>query len=305
VTELLPGEALSEETRPDDATPVDRTPAARVAGRGWLIFPRPNSEARTRLFCFPFAGGGAATFRPWADRLDPSIEVVAIEPPGRQTRIDEAPIRDMEHFVRDLVPELLPFLDKPFAAYGHCLGALTLFETVRALLRRGGAAPVHVFVSGARAPDELHRQQQFELNLLVRLCGLPNYDIFEPVHRQADDVFAEVLREFKILATDSFLSEPELRRLILPVIRAEFEMSSNYRFAPDGAWDMPITCLTGLHDTYVSAENAAAWSRFTTGRFELITVETDHFLVVEDDEVLIRVVNRELTHPRPSRADEV
>jgi surfactin synthase thioesterase subunit len=59
--------------------------------------------------------------------------------------------------------------------------------------------------------------------------------------------------------------------------------------------DAPITCLTGLHDTYVTAENAAAWSRFTTGRFQLITVETDHFLVVDDAELLLGVVDRELT----------
>jgi surfactin synthase thioesterase subunit len=250
------------------------------------------------LLCFPFAGGGAATFRPWIERLDPSIELVAIEPPGRQSRIEEAPIRDMQSFVHDLVPELLPFLDKPFAVYGHCLGALTLFETVRELVRRGEAAPVHIFVSGARAPDELHRQQKFELNLLVRLCSLPDYDIFTPIHRQSDDVFAEVLREFKVLATESFLSDPELRRLILPVIRAEFEMSSNYRYTPDGTFDAPITCLTGLRDTYVTPENASAWGRFTTGPFQLITVETDHFLIVDDAELLIRVLNRELTTPR-------
>jgi surfactin synthase thioesterase subunit len=201
----------------------------------------------------------------------------------------------METFVRELVPEIVPLLDKPYAVYGHCLGALTLFETVRELLRQGQAAPMHVFVSGARAPDELHRQQKFELNLLVRLCRLPSYDIFSPVHRQSDDVFAEVLREFKVLATETFLGDPELRRLILPVIRAEFEMSSNYRYAAGATLDAPITCLTGLHDTYVTAENAAAWSRFTTGRFQLITVETDHFLVVDDAELLLGVVDRELT----------
>jgi acyl transferase domain-containing protein/surfactin synthase thioesterase subunit len=296
VTQLFPDATLPQQAPPaPENGAAGRGWATVVAGRGWLVFPRPNAEARMRLFCFPFAGGGAATFRPWADRLDPSIEVVAIEPPGRQTRIDEAPIRDMETFVGDLVPELLPFLDKPFAVYGHCLGALTLFETVRELHRQDREAPVHIFVSGARTPDELHRQQNFELTLLVRLCGLPNYDIFTPVHRQSDDVFAEVLREFKVLATESLLSDPELRRLILPVIRAEFEMSSNYRYTPDVTLDAPITCLTGLRDTYVTADNAAAWGRFTTGRFELITVETDHFLVVDDDELLIDVVNRELT----------
>jgi surfactin synthase thioesterase subunit len=153
-------------------------------------------------------------------------------------------------------------------------------------------------VSGARAPDELHNQQEFELNLLVRLCRLPKYDIFVPVHRQADDVFAEALREFKVLATESFLGDPELRRLIMPVIRAEFEMTSNYRYTPDAIFDAPITCLTGVHDTYVTPENAAAWKKFTTGPFRLITAETDHFLVVEDETLLIDVLNAELQSER-------
>ena len=295
VAGLVPDAAVPIEARPDDDAATHHKSAARVAGGGWLIFPRPNFEARTRLFCFPFAGGGAATFRGWPERLHPTVELVAIEPPGRQTRIDEATISDMHTFVSDLIPNLLPVLDKPFAVYGHCLGALTLFETVRELRRQQRPAPVHIFVSGARAPDELHRQQEFELNLLVRLCRLPKYDIFVPVHRQSDDVFAEALREFKVLATESFLGDPELRRLILPVIRAEFEMTSNYRYTPDAIFDTPITCLTGVHDTYVTPENAAAWKKFTTGPFRLITADTDHFLVVEDEKLLIDVLNAELT----------
>jgi surfactin synthase thioesterase subunit/NAD(P)-dependent dehydrogenase (short-subunit alcohol dehydrogenase family) len=270
---------------------------ARVAGDGWLIFHRPNPAATTRLFCFPFAGGGALTFRSWAPHLDPRIELVAIEPPGRQTRLGEPPIRAVATFVERLVPALLPFLDKPFAVYGHCLGALTLFETVRALMRRHGQAPIHAFVSGARPPDELHRQQDFETNLLEKLLKVPGYSVFEPIYRQPDEVFAEAILQFNVLATESLLSDGELRRLLLPVIRAEFEMSSKYRYAPDDPWDVPITCLTGTRDTYVSAANARSWSRFTARRFQLFMVETEHFLIVDDDQFVIRVLNHELANP--------
>jgi acyl transferase domain-containing protein/surfactin synthase thioesterase subunit/acyl carrier protein len=271
--------------------------APRVAGEGWLIFHRPIPAAKTRLFCFPFAGGGAATFREWTQYLDPSVELVAIEPPGRQTRIDEPPIRDLKTYLQRLVPALLPFLDKPFAVYGHCLGALTLFETVRTLMRDHRIAPKHVFVSGTRAPDELQRPQDFETKLLERLLALPGYSVFEPIYRQPDDVFAEAIRHFNVIETDSFLSDPELRRLILPVIRAEFEMSSRYRYVPEPPWDIPITCLTGIHDTYVTPANANAWSRFTTKRFQLFMVDTEHFLIVDENQFLIRVLNRELANP--------
>ncbi len=268
-----------------------------VASNRWLVIHRPNPEAGLRLLAFPFAGGGAATFRPWADQLDPAIELVAIEPPGRQTRIDEAPIREIESLLQQLVPELLPFLDKPFAVYGHCLGALTLFETVRRLIGAHGIAPIHIFVSGARPPDELQRHQEFETDLLDQLLKLPGYNLFEPIHRQSDEVFSEAIRRFNVVATQSLVQDPELRRLILPAIRAEFEMASNYRYAPEPPWDIPITCLTGVHDTYVSAENARSWGRFTNKRFQLFTLDSEHFIVVDDDRFLIRVINRELTSP--------
>jgi acyl transferase domain-containing protein/surfactin synthase thioesterase subunit len=271
--------------------------AARVEGDGWLIFHRPNPGATTRVFCFPFAGGGAATFRSWAPHLDPRIELVAIEPPGRQTRLDEPPIRAVATFVECLVPALLPFLDKPFAVYGHCLGALTLFETVRALIRQHRRVPVHVFVSGARPPDELHRHQEFETSLLEKLLKVPGYSVFEPIHRQPDEVFAEAILQFNVLATESLLGDRELRRLLLPVIRAEFEMSSKYRYTPEAPWDVPLTCLTGTRDAYVSPENARSWSRFTTRRFQLFMVETEHFLIVDDDQFVIRVLNHELANP--------
>ena len=290
-------ELFPELTPTPEESGAGQASAAVVAGNRWLVIHRPNPEAGLRLLAFPFAGGGAATFRPWADQLDPDIELVAIEPPGRQTRIDEAPIREIESLLQQLVPELLPFLDKPFAVYGHCLGALTLFETVRRLIGAHGIAPVHIFVSGARPPDELQRHQEFETDLLDQLLKLPGYNLFEPIHRQSDEVFTEAIRRFNVLATESLVRDPELRRLILPAIRAEFEMASNYRYTPEPPWDIPITCLTGVHDTYVSAENARSWGRFTNKRFQLYTLDSEHFIVVDDDRFLLRVINRELTSP--------
>jgi len=300
---LLKGYSIADlvaELFPDAPPPAPAPvsgPAPRTAGDGWLILHRPDSAAAMRLFCFPFAGGGAATFRPWVQHLDPRVELVAIEPPGRQTRIDEPPIRDLETFVQQLVPRLLPFLDKPFAVYGHCLGALTLFETVRTLIHAHGLAPVHVFVSGARPPDELHRPQDFETTLLEKLLKLPGYSLFAPIHQQPDEVFAAAMLEFNVIATEDLLDNPELRRLIMPVIRAEFEMSSKYRYVPEEPWDVAITCLTGTRDLYVSAANARSWSRFTKRRFQLLLVDTEHFLVVDEDELVLRVLNRELAHP--------
>jgi surfactin synthase thioesterase subunit len=129
------------------------------------------------------------------------------------------------------------------------------------------------------------------------LLKIPGYSVFTPIHSQPEEVFAEAILQFDIMATETFLNDPELRRLILPVTRADFEMSAKYRYTPEPPWDIPITCLTGLRDTYVSPENARSWSRFTRRRFQLFMVDTEHFLVVDDDQFVISVLNRELGHP--------
>ncbi len=300
VARLLKGASVAElaaELFTDRPPPHnDRRPPR--SGSPWLIIHKPRPEGRARLVCFPFAGGGAATFRLWADLLDAGIEVVAIEPPGRQTRVDEPPIREIGTFVEALIPELLPVLDRPFAVYGHCLGALTLYETVRKLIENYGAAPAHIFVSGARPPDELQRHQQFEDALTERLLKLPGYTVFEPVYRQPDEVFAEAIRGFRVVETERLLASPELRRLILPTIRADFEMSSKYRYHNAEPLDVPITCLTGINDTYVSLENAESWKRFTRKDFQLHMLDSEHFIVVDDDRSVIQVIDHGMAELR-------
>ena len=119
---------------------VGNEPALRRA-RKWLIAPQPNPAAKARLFCFPYAGGGVVSFRAWPQLLDESVEIVAVEPPGRGTRINEPPIDNMDSFVECMLPELLEWLDRPSAFFGHCLGGLTMFATLCAL--PNGSCGVH------------------------------------------------------------------------------------------------------------------------------------------------------------------
>jgi acyl transferase domain-containing protein/surfactin synthase thioesterase subunit/acyl carrier protein len=272
--------------------------------RGWLIRPRPNPGARSRLFCFHYAGGGAATFRPWGDALDPTIELVAIEPPGRGARADEPLVERMDAFVEELLPAMTPYLDKPFALFGHCLGALTLFETARRLLADEARPLERIFVSGARPPHLVARQGPFEEEMLAQLLQHPGFDPFRPGHEQPDDVFADMLRRFDIGATDEFLNSPELRRLLLPLVRADFAMAFHYRFTPAPPWNAPVTCFLGLGDPYVTREEALEWGRYTETEFRLVLRPTAHFLIVDDRRVIVDTINRELgRRPTPTQGE--
>ena len=275
--------------------PVAIAPDGAVSD--WLVIVGPRAAPRLRLFCFPFAGGGSAVYRNWAQFIDPAIEVIAIEPPGRLARIAETPITDMDQFVDQLVPEMRVLLDRPFAFFGHCLGALTMYETTRRLLHTTMVRPEHLFVSGARPPDRISDHGLFEERLVYDLLKLAEFRIGLPAYAQPEDVFAELIRHFNIQATEQLLADPELRRLMLPVVRAEFQMATNYQFVREQPWEIPITCFAAKGDPYVSRKHVLGWGRFTNLRFQVHIRDGAHFAVVDDMAFIHDVINRELQVP--------
>jgi epothilone polyketide synthase C len=281
---------MAHDEAPPRLTAIQRDRSAAA----WLIIVGPRADPRLRLFCFPFAGGGSAVYRNWAQFLDPRIEVVAIEPPGRLGRITETPIADMNEFVAQLLSEMGELLDRPFVFFGHCLGALTMYETARRLIRTTTFRPDHLFASGARPPDRITDQGLFEERVMQDLLKLAEFRISLPAHAQPDDVFAELIRHFNIQATEQLLSDPELRQLMLPVVRAEFRMATNYQFVREQPWEIPITCFAAKGDPYVSRKHALGWGRFTNSRLQVHIREGAHFAVVDDMTFIHGIINQEL-----------
>ena len=287
---VQPEHFASEAHRPE-STGIQRNGSG---GSSWLIIVGPRVAPRLRLFCFPFAGGGSAVYRNWAQFIDPRIEVVAIEPPGRLGRITETPIADMNDFVGHLLSEMGQLLDCPFVFFGHCLGALTMYETARRLIHTTKLRPDHLFVSGARPPDRITDQGRFEQRVMHDLLKLAEFRISLPPYAQPDDVFGELIRHFNIQATEQLLSDPELRQLMLPVVRAEFQMATNYEFVREPPWEIPITCFAAKGDPYVSRKHALGWGRFTNSRLQVHIREGAHFAVVDDMAFIHGVINQEL-----------
>jgi len=119
----------------------------------WLIRPQPQPAARLRLFCFPYAGGSASIYHSWDAELPVGVELCAVQLPGRQNRILEDAFSTMPDLIAALVTALAPALDRPFAFFGHSMGAITAFELARALRRLDRPGPVYLAVSAHRAPQ--------------------------------------------------------------------------------------------------------------------------------------------------------
>ncbi len=109
----------------------------------WVTWPKPSTQARLRLFCFPYAGGGASIFRTWPDDLPPRIEVCPVQLPGRESWLRGPLLTRHEPLIELLVQVLRPHLQLPFAFFGQSLCALIAFELARTLFLQINARPIH------------------------------------------------------------------------------------------------------------------------------------------------------------------
>jgi acyl transferase domain-containing protein/surfactin synthase thioesterase subunit len=268
---------------------------SRSAGK-WLIAPRPNPDAKVRLFCFPYAGGGLVSFRVWAKQFNGAVEVVAVEAPGRGTRINETPVDDLNTFVAGLLPEMVDLLDRPSAFFGHCLGGLTMFATLHALPEACKPFIKYVFACGVRPPHLLKRRGEFEDNLVYDMMLHREFDIRVPPYAQTDEIFADIIRQFDTPAANKMLEIPKLREVLLPTIRAEFCMAYNYKYRPVEPLSFPISSFVGDADPWVSEEDSAGWGELTRGRFTNHLRKGSHFLMADDGKYIIETINSEFVN---------
>lgn len=225
----------------------------------WCRRYRPAQSPATRLVCLPYAGGSAPYFRPTALALDPSVDVVAIQYPGRQDRRTERPIADMMELADRLYGILSRQPALPLTLFGHSMGAVLGFELARRL-EADGNVPVHLFASGRRAPST-HRDEAIHLR--------DDAGILDEL-RQGDGTAAVVL------------NDEDMMRAALPALRADYRATETYRCPPNATVACPITALTGDNDPKTTVAEAEAWSAHTTGPFALHTYRGGHFFLADN-----------------------
>jgi medium-chain acyl-[acyl-carrier-protein] hydrolase len=239
----------------------------------WVKCPKPNPKAQLRLFCFPYAGGWSLSFRTWPDNLPTTVEVCPIELPGRGTRLSEAPLTRLEPLIEKLTQALLPYLDRPFAFFGHSMGGLVCFQLARFLRQNYGLIPSHLFVSGRGAPH-FPRQEP-------------------PIHGLPEPDFLEELRRLNG-TPEAVLAHLELRSLLLPALRADFAILETYVYTPAPPLDCPITAFGGLQDLEVTCEKLEAWRVQTSASFSLQMIPGDHFFLHSAETFLCQLLSQEL-----------
>jgi medium-chain acyl-[acyl-carrier-protein] hydrolase len=253
-----------------------------AASSPWFPPCRAGSQAAPllrpgaiRLFCLPHAGAGASAYRDWPHLLAPDVEVVPIQLPGRESRHRELPRRSVFDLTAELADPLADRAGSDFALFGHSMGALLAYELARALAARG-MPPRHLFVSGLGAPH------------------LP------PVRPDAyllpDDELVALLSELEG-TSPAVLAQPELLQLLLPVLRADFEVCGTYRHPDRSPLHVPITALGGEGDRGVGTKEIRAWQELTSAAFRAELFPAGHFYLHSMRDELLQVLVARLSDP--------
>lgn len=230
-----------------------------------------------RLFCFPYAGGGASIYRFWVKEEGLPFDILPVHLTGRERRFGEPAHRSLSKLTEELAPVIENYLDKPFAFFGHSMGAWIAFELTRKLRDRNAPLPHHLFLSARRAP---HIPERFE-----SLAQMP------------EDRFIQTLKEFGGMQAE-ILENRQILDLVMPTLRADMELLESHVFADQPPLPCPITCFGGNQDPRVTQSEIEAWKDHTTSAFQLRMFDAGHFFVDSHQSDLLQVIRQAIQTSR-------
>ena len=216
-----------------------------------------------RVVCFPHAGGSANFFLPWRAVVPDDVELLAVQYPGHQDRFGEPLVSDMAELVAGLLADLEELDDLPTVFLGHSMGASVAYESVRRLVRK----PALLVVSARPAPGVRVRDEPYTGNgeeMLARLEKLGGLQV-------------------------EAVADPELREVVLPILRADYRLIETYRPGLAPRTDVPVFAAVGDRDPEVAVADVQAWQEATTGDFTFEVFDGAHYYVDDHAGTLVRM----------------
>ncbi|TDV47911.1 thioesterase II family protein [Actinophytocola oryzae] len=242
---------------------------ARPTAKYWLPLGEPDL-ACPRLYCFPHAGGGAASFTAWRTIAGVELTVCPVQPPGRAERFHHPAHRSVESYVDALLADAGEQFAGHYALFGHSVGALVAYRLACRLRAEGRPAPVHLFVSGCTPP---HRPSPRPL-----FAGLPTEELVPHLRRLGG-------------TPDIVLDDPGLLELFLPPLRADFALSESYRHRRQEPLAIPVTVFGGADDHRADPAALRAWAELTRGGFATHTYPGGHFYLEHHAAAMLEVIS--------------
>lgn len=248
--------------------------------RGCLRRYRGGSQSLVRLVCFPWAGGGASVYRRFASHLPETIELLAVQYPGREDRFSEHRLRHMDLLVQHVLDSLIAMCDRPLVFFGHSMGALVAYEVAQALKARLAHEPRMLIVSGSGSPDT-------EGTYTRCAAGASEEELIADIHR-----LGGTPREI--------LEDKQLVRTLLPVLRADYEVLDTYVSSAAAPLTCTLIACAGDNDPSATRASVETWRQYTLGPCRHHWFNGDHFYLCSQPLVFAQRL-REWIEPRDTR----
>ena len=233
------------------------------------LAPRPM--ASLRLLCIAYAGGGALTFRPWVALLPAHVEAYAVQLPGREDRLRESPLVAWPAMMSALAEAIRPLPCMPTAVFGHSLGAVIGLELARWMHRDQPGRLVHLFASGRPWPGDPPPED----------CA-----VRELLAGGSDEALLQELdRRYGSMSTN--LAHPEIRELMMPVLRADLRLLAAHRYAPAPPLECALTVFAGTEDHTTPIASLDGWCNETRGETAVRMLEGQHFFLDSHRDLLL------------------
>jgi len=240
---------------------------------GWVIRREPRRGARMRLFCFHHAGGGASAFASWPSLLGEATELCAVQTPGRENLFLQPRLRSIDALLPELLWRLKPWLDRPFAFFGHSLGGLVAFSAAHRLIEAGGPACELLMLSACLPP---HAPRTASV-----LADAPEPELLDSLRKLGS-------------ASAPALENAELRALFLPVLRDDLAMAESFFGGQWSRLQLPIMAFGGDNDTSVPRQKLELWRDYSDDGFALTTFPGGHFYIEDSRAALVGAIRERL-----------
>lgn len=225
------------------------------------------------LFCLPFAGGSKYSLAYLKKVLPKNISCNFLEYPGRGTRIREDFAENISEVVDDIYQKIAPFLGKPYAIYGHSMGAKIAYLLTLRIREEGKKLPLHLFISGTDAPSVPLRKS--------------------PKHLLPKEEFVSAIKELGGLP-DEILANEEMLEYFEPILRADFRISESYQYQATHPLEIPLTVMVGDKED-MQEEDILEWQSETVFPINLYKFPGNHFFILNNERQIGKIIEGALS----------